>query len=492
MALIRSERGIGRGEVAESRVEAPFFAGFMVFCAVVLLVEHLYIQRFDITMALAVSMIVFGTTVLRPDFGVYVLVVSMLLSPEVFAGYGLSGQRPLNIRYDDILIIVIFAGVMVKTAFEGRGRLWLPNPINPGIVAYFGVCVISTLLALRANLPAWDKRTAFFVMVKMAEFYMVFFLTANAIRTRKEIRNQLVLFFIVALIVCGYCIVQLPGTHRVSAPFETRGGTEPNTLGGYLTLVIAISMGLMVYSPNRWLKFVLWAIAATAFIPFLFTLSRASYVALLATMLVLGIVGRRVLILALLAGVLVLSPIFMPDDVKNRVNYTFQRGDGVPVVVAGHDTGVKVDKSTHERIYVWGKVWYILHVAPWFGGGISWETVMDSQYARVILETGLFGLAAFLFLQFRLLKTTWETHRRGRDWLFRGLGLGMLAGTIGMIVHSLGTITFVIVRIIEPFWFLMALTTLARSMSMARTRRYTAATPKPNRAPTVAQPSVAP
>jgi len=465
MALFRSERGIGRGEVAESRIEAPFFAAFMICCVALLLVAHLYFANQSITMVLAVSMVVFGITVVRVDYGVYILVIAMLLSPEIYGGYKYSGERPMNIRYGDVLIAVIFVGVMVKLSFEGRARLWRTSPVNAGIVTYYGVCCFSTLLALRANMPAWRWETAFFVMLKMAEFYMIFFLVGNAIRTREEVRRQLTLFLVVALIICGYGIMSMRTLDRVGAPFEARG-TEPNTLGGYLTIVMCIAMGLYAYAPTRAKRFLFLGVAAFAFIPFLYTLSRASYIALLVAILTLGIAGRKLLILGALAAILILSPILMPEEVKDRVNYTFQRGTGVPLVIGSHEIGLEVDKSTYERVYVWRKVGFILHVAPWFGGGVSWESVMDSQYARVILETGLFGLGAFLFLQWRLWRTAREAHRWSRDWLCRGLGLGMMATVAGIIVHGFGTISFVIIRIMEPFWFLMALAVTVRTLAI--------------------------
>lgn len=477
MALFRSERGIGRGEVAESRIEAPFFAVFMVCCAVGLLVVHLYFGSAYVTVALAVSLVVFGTTVVRVDYGVYILVTAMLLSPEIFAGYKYSGERPLSIRYDDILIPVIFIGVLVKNSFEGRKTLWHPSPANAGIVAYYSICIISTLLALRANLPAWDRRTAFFTMLKMLEFYMVFVLVGNAVRTREGIRKQLTLFFLTAIVISVYALFSMRRLDRVGAPFEGPGGTEPNTLGGYLTLVMCVAGGLFITAPTRKGRWMFICLALMAFFPFLFTLSRASYVALIAALFTLGVAGRKPVILVLVVIVLVASPIVMPKKVMDRVNYTFQRGDGMPVEVAGVQTGLQVDKSTHERLYVWRKVRFVLQKAPWFGGGVSWESVMDSQYARVILETGLFGLLAFVFLQFRLLKTAWQAYRwSDRDWLGRGLALGVIACTVGLIVHSLGTISFVIVRIMEPFWLLMALTAVTRTLAWRdRARRIQAA-----------------
>lgn len=461
MAFWRSSEGIGRGETAESRVEVPFFAGFMLFCAVALLVVHTYIGNSGITLALAISMFVFGVTVVRVDFGVAILVFSMLLSPEIDFGTEFSGRHELNVRYDDLLIIVIFLGVLVKLAFEGRAQFWRPSPINAGIIAYYLICIISTLLALRANLPAWDKRTAFFVMLKMLEFYMIFFLVGNAVRTMGDLRRQLTLFFLVAAIVCGFCLMTMGKVERVGTPFEAQG-SEPNTLGGYLMLVMCAATGIFTQAAKTKQRLLFLLIVGVAFLPFLYTLSRASYIALLVAMTVLGLLGRKWYILAAVVLTLALSPFVMPPDVKDRVNYTFQRGSGEPIKIAGKELGIQVDKSTHERVYVWQKVWYLLHIAPWFGGGVAWETVLDSQYARVIMETGLFGLAAFLFLQYRLIRTGRETYRWSPDWVGRGLALGMAAATIGLITHSLGTISFLIVRIMEPYWFLMALTVTAR------------------------------
>jgi hypothetical protein len=407
--------------------------------------------------------------VVRVELGIAILVASMLLSPEVDLGSGLSGEHRLEMRYDDALIVVIFLGVLVKTAFRRGKMLWRPSPINSGIVLYFMVCILSTLLALRANLPAWDRRTAFFVMLKMLEFYMIFFMVGTALENLKQVRLQIKLFLGVALIVCGFCLVTMRTESRVGTPFEA-GGAEPNTLGGYLMVVMCVAMGLFTQARNLRMKLAFAGITAAAFLPFLYTLSRASYVALIVAMIAMFFISRKWLIAVTVSLILILSSVLMPQAVKERVNYTFQEGDGVPVVIAGREMGFQVDKSTHERVYVWGKVWYLLHVAPWFGGGIAWETVLDSQYARVIMETGLIGLAMFLYLQFQLLRTCRQGYLWSRDWVGRGVAMGATAATVGLMTHSLGTISFLIIRIMEPYWFIVALTVVIRHVAIEQYR----------------------
>lgn len=468
MALFsRPEYQIGRGEVAESRVEVPFFVAFASFSAVALLIFHFYIQNLSLTIALAVSVVVFGLTFIRVEIGVVLLVFCMLLSPEIDAGRLGMGNRTLNLRYDDILIIVVFCGVLVKQGFEGHASLWRSSPINAGILAYYAVCVWSTLVALQRGVPLFEanKTATFFVMLKMAEYYMVFILVGSAVRSQRLMRWLLVFFFIVALIVSIYASYgRMSAIDRVSAPFE-QGGTEPNTLGGYLVLVCCLSLALFTQAPSPKWRLLFLAVLVTAGLPLLFTLSRASYGAFVAGVFAVGFASRRYTLVVALALLLCMSPIVMPQDVQERVSNTFNAG-GEPVKVGNVDTGIAVDKSTHERIYVWRKVRYNLKIWPWLGGGIGWGRILDSHYARVIIETGFIGLFAFLFLQWRILRTTWEAAHWPGDWVGRGVGLAAFACTIALIVHSFGTISFLIVRIMEPFWFLVGLAVVARGMAI--------------------------
>lgn len=467
MAFFRSERGIGRGEIAESHVEVPLFAAFMLVASFFLFVFYFRTGNQSLTLALAISMLVFGITVVRVEFGVYVLVLSMLLSPEIEGTTDLTGERPISLRYDDLLIIVIFLGVMVKLAFEGRFRLWQPSPVNSGIVVYYGICVISTVLAYQRDLGAWDERSAFFVMLKMLEYYLLFFLVGHAIRGPIMLRRQMLLFFAVAAVVSAYGIYTIRVEPRVSAPFET-GGTEPNTLGGYLTIVICIAMGLFTQARRAAHRWVFLCIAGLAFVPFLYTLSRASYVALFVGLTALSIVSRKWIIFVGMVLLVFFSALVMPAKVIERVQSTFDSGSGREVSIAGQE--ITLDKSSHERIEIWRKVGFILTIGPVYallGGGVSWETVLDSQFARVILETGLLGLAAFAFLQFMILKTMREAYRWTEDWYARGLAMGAFVGAVALNVHALGTISFLIVRIMEPFWFLVALSSTIRNEALA-------------------------
>ena len=460
-----SQRGIGRGEVAEGQADVPLFVLLMLIAAVALLVLHVVLQNTAVTVAAAVSLLVFGATVIRVEYGLYILLVAMLLSPEIEAGFvGTHNELGLNLRYDDVLIIVIFLGVMLKHAFEGLPLVWRPSPINAGIVAYYSVCLLSSLLALRLSVPAWDRDVAFFTLLKMLEFYLIFFMVGMSITSMDEVRRQLKVFFVVSLVVIVYGIVSIGTQPRVSAPFEA-GGTEPNTLGGYLMVVMVLAISLSLYAPKMAWRWGLLVIASAASIPFVMTLSRASYASMFVALVALSLMSRRAWPLGLAAFVLIAAPIIFPEAVIHRVQSTFEPS-GVAVQVPLVGSEVLIDKSAYERVYVWQKVEHNLGVWPVFGGGVSWDTVLDSQFARVIIETGLVGLMVFLFLLWRLVRTSSETFRWSRDWVAKSLGLAMFVNTIALMVHSFGTISFLIVRIMEPFWFMTALVVVSRQIAL--------------------------
>jgi uncharacterized membrane protein len=71
------------------------------------------------------------------------------------------------------------------------------------------------------------------------------------------------------------------------------------------------------------------------------------------------------------------------------------------------------------------------------------------------VETGIIGILAFSWLIYALFQVVLDTWRdKQDDFLLRGLSVGLIAGLVGLLVHAIGANTFIIVRIMEPFWFL--------------------------------------
>jgi O-antigen ligase len=78
---------------------------------------------------------------------------------------------------------------------------------------------------------------------------------------------------------------------------------------------------------------------------------------------------------------------------------------------------------------------------------------LDSQYPRVLIETGIIGFIAFLYLLYSIFKLAISRMKSASNSYFKGLSIGFFAGFAGLLFHALGANTFIIVRIMEPFWF---------------------------------------
>jgi O-antigen ligase len=82
---------------------------------------------------------------------------------------------------------------------------------------------------------------------------------------------------------------------------------------------------------------------------------------------------------------------------------------------------------------------------------------IDAQYMRVITEAGFLGLIFFFILMGTIFRETYDSLKKAKDPFFKGLSMGFIAGFVGLLFHGLGANTFIIVRIMEPFWFMAAL-----------------------------------
>jgi O-antigen ligase len=250
-------------------------------------------------------------------------------------------------------------------------------------------------------------------------------------------------------------IAQIPSGERVSAPFEGEMG-EPNTFGGYLFFMMAITTGLFLASTLLSSQLLYGLLTLLFAIPLLYTQSRGSYLAITATMLSFVWLSEKkhwVIMAIVLFGISL--PFTVPKPVKERVTYTFTQGrDRADVVEL---SGIKLDTSTSARLKNWKEASrdWIKH--PFLGYGVTGYGFVDTQYVRVITETGFLGFLTFILLISTVFRQAYKIFKQTTEPFYNGLSMGFLAGFIGLLFHSIGANTFIIVRIMEPFWFITAM-----------------------------------
>ena len=383
----------------------------------------------------------------------YILVFAMLLSPEFIVGETGAGTagRGITLRADDFLLLILGITWLAKMAVNKELGLFLRTPLNKPIAYYLLACLTSTLLG--SLFLKVDLATGFFFVLKYFEYVFVYFIVASHLKNRKQVKNYMWALLIVCAITALIAINEIPG--RVSAPFEGEVG-EPNTFGGYLAFMICIATGLLLTTKSFRSQLIYGAFGLLFLIPFFYTQSRSSYLAMIAAMSVFVWLSekRRWVLTALILGVCLL-PFVAPKEVAQRVGFTFTQREHKGQHVTIGDT--RLDTSTSARLMSWIFVLRDIPRHPVFGFGVTGHKFIDAQYFKVLIETGFVGLALFTLLMLGIFKQARHHYRTASDPFERGLCMGFLAGFIGLLVHASGSNTFIIVRIMEPFWFVLAM-----------------------------------
>ncbi|UVT14223.1 MAG: O-antigen ligase family protein [Nitrospira sp.] len=416
-----------------------------------------------IGMQAVVGFLIVLTAFTSVSAALYLLIASMLLSPEIAVGRvegrGVGG-RELSFRMDDILLVIIGASWLVKNIIYRELALFRETPLNRPIAVYMVICVVSTLVGILNGHVR--PMTGFFFVLKYFEYFFVFFMVVNHVRSQEQVVGLVSALLVVGLIVSVYAIYQIPSGQRASAPFEGESG-EPNTLGGYLVFLLAIMTGLLLHIQIGPIRIALLVLSGFAILALMATLSRSSYLAGAVLLMAVGLTQwRRPRVVTLLLAIIMLIPLLAPANVKQRVNETFfgrQYGGEIKVGKVG------LDLSTTERLKSWAYVLKDWVHDPILGRGITGYAWADAQYVKIIGETGLAGLVAFGFIIYRLWRCARESFLSQTDPFAKGLAHGLLLGLLALLAHGIGANTFIIIRIMEPFWLCAGLVMLLPTLS---------------------------
>ncbi len=435
------------------------FQGTGFFAALVLSVflGAFLLSSLSIPVALltAVGFSVFILSFVSTRFAIYLLIFSMLLSPEFGAMHGdVAEGRSIVVRLDDLLLVVISLSWLARLALLKEGvALFRRTPIGKPVAWYVSVVITATILGIMMG--RIDPLPGFFYTLKYVQYIVLFYMMVNHLNTKKQARNILWAAFATCAVICLYAVYQIPSGGRVSAPFEGAGG-EPNTLGGYLVLMVSMVGGLLLCMKDHRKKLLLAGLGVLIVIPLLYTMSRSSWIALVPMSLVFVVFARKkIWLLSFMITAAVVGPLFVPEEVVDRAASTFEETEwhGRTERIGG----IAFDPSASERItrYRESLGRFIKH--PVIGYGVTGGGFIDGQFLRTLEETGLAGLITLLWLLAAVFTAARSNYRSLADPLMKGLSLGLMAGVAALMGHAVGSSTFIIIRIMEPFWLMVAI-----------------------------------
>jgi len=375
------------------------------------------------------------SVVRMPEIGLYAFIP---LIPNQTVRYKLH-EMPYGAQLVDLLLIAVAVGIVLK------GKSLFPkSALRFPIFALWGLTFLTLWTGSILNdlpLPLIDSSDERFSMWKnYCRIFLLFFLAAGALRTRKQMLIAVGLMCLGVLWTDRGFLISLKGRSFESFSYALRdAGTMPiageNGIAAFFAQTAVFILGFAAGRPYV-SRNLLTVLAAVNSVCVMLTFSRGAYVALIASFIVLCLLKRRMLLIVSAAVIVIaLSAGYalVPGAVIDRVT------------MLQTDSG-ELESSAMGRLIVWDMAVKLFADNPLFGAGFDTFRFLagygglhdtHNYYLKLAAEMGVLGLLVFFVLLAAALWSCWKLFRNTDDPTLMGIALG---GIGCMVCVALGNV----------------------------------------------------
>lgn len=399
---------------------------------------------------------------------VAVLFLTISLSPRISLGV-LSSGRSIDIRYEDIVVILIAVLWFMNLALQTRKEFHV-SPLFRPILIYLFLAALSTCVGI---IIGWvSARMAFFYYFKEIEYFLIFLIVANFITSYHDFRIAVYSLLICALVNGAYSLYQLlPGRAMVGFyGVSSLGESASFPTGGYLAIMFLLSVAVFLVTSHRIMKLLSMLSIAMCGFGLISSGSRASVFGVVVSFAVLlFLISKRGFgpdRIRLVSGVFILLAIFLA--LNHSLNY-FDKAGGL---IARLTNVQNMKASLFEgRFSLYIRLLNTTLKSPLIGLG---KTALGSgeahnHYLRVLLEMGLLGLGAFVYMLISIIRLCFGLASGYKCDLTRAVGLGCLLATLCLMAAATVQDAFLTVKINGAFWGIVGLASSAYSHQVEST-----------------------
>lgn len=359
---------------------------------------------------------------------------------------------PIDIRIEDVLIPVFVFLVLFRSC--GHRSLSILPAIENRFLVFLIVCGLSILNGLFGG--TIDKPLAsFFCLLKWFE-YFIFFAVCSRFFVLSTSSFYLKSFFAFGLALAMYGYFEhffpfskavYPNYYRIyeRAPFYG----DANHVGGLLVFWMAFFTGCALKVKDTAKKCLLGAGILFVFFPVIWTYSRKSYLALAGCYFLSFLFASHRRQLLFISSLLIIAALLLPTRFSERmidIKESFVSEDPFHTSWAGDIAVWKRSLFNFDKMFLLGSGWGSRH-----------RRFYESQYVQVLSESGVAGFFLFLALLWKLGLTAYSARGQLPESENDGLRLGWIMAFLAILIHSLTCVSFTVVKMALPFWFLTAL-----------------------------------
>jgi len=376
-------------------------------------------------------------------------------------------ELPLGGDLVDVMVLVLIIGWLFNNkGFEKSGSvkllilysfIMLFSLINGYIYLDFGFLGLD------------DSRLQFWKDYMM--MIVIFMIVLNNIDTMDDIKKLVFHISIIFLLVCYKFFSDFSDASFDHFSEQTRvasvfGFLGANHLAAFIVEYMAIFLTIHYFFKNsRKLKLYYLSVSLLSFYPLLYLYSRAAYIAMLAVLLLLGLIkDRRILVAAFC--VLILWQVILPRAVVERIEMTT------------NSSGEIAETASSGRLTMWGLAFDTFESHPIFGIGFrSFENMefadaptaykatgrqhtlknVHNIYLQTLAEMGLVGIIMLFCIFAAAFRSGWRLYKASSENFLKGLGLGFSLCVIASFITNIFGDRWYILLIQIYFWMFWAL-----------------------------------
>jgi O-antigen ligase len=292
-----------------------------------------------------------GAICAQPRFGLLLLPVVTPFLPWV-PPLPIPGLNALNVLLLEVFGAFALFQVMARQPFLRRGRL------GPALFILLGIAALSIIRgALFPTGYAYYPITALFNLLRSVVTFGVYFIVIAMARNEGD-RRRITWAVLIGLLLEAITVMSLG--RNGSAGRATGSIGQANELGAFLGMFAVIALALMVGARSWYARLCAATVFGMGTFAILLSLSRGSMLALVGGATVVLWRSSKIA-LAVMLVVLVASPFWLPDYVRERISSSTNETE----------EGVSADRSSEARLLTWRAVLGVISQHPLDGVGFA-------------------------------------------------------------------------------------------------------------------------